>query len=140
MQTLNMAADYRPGYEKVPATGRELAANFCAHTLIGDPEGEALVEELFALGDGEAYRLIQAAMDEDDKNLSDAPQSLLDFFENISQPPDWWDPAATGPGIRSFHRHSDMIVQAFAAGVLVEGFTWKALQRISPGLSSSRDG
>ena len=123
MQTLKMAADYRPGYEKVPATGRELAANFCAHTLIGDPEGEALVEELFALGDSEAYRLIQAAMDEDDKNLSDAPQSLLDFFENISQPPDWWDPAATGPGIRSFHRHSDMILQAFAAGVLVEGFT-----------------
>ena len=35
----------------------------------------------------------------------------------------FWDPAATGPGIRSFHRHSDMILQAFAAGVLLEGFT-----------------
>ena len=82
-----------------------------------------MVEELFALGDSEAYRLIKAAMDEDDKGLSDPPQSLLDFFENISHPPDWWDPSFIDPGIRSFHRHSDMILQAFAAGVLVEGFT-----------------
>ena len=123
MQTLEMGSDYRPGYEKVPGADRELAANFCAHTMIGDPECEAVVEELFALGDSEAYRLIKAAMDEDDKGLSDAPQSLLDFFEKISHPPDWWDPSFIDPGIRSFHRHSDMILQAFAAGVLVEGFT-----------------
>ncbi len=123
MQTLGMGSDYRPGYEKVAAADRERAANFCAHTLIGDPEAEAVVEELFDLGDSEAYRLIKAAMDEDDKGLSDAPQSLLDFFEDISHPPTWWDPSAAGPGIRSFHRHSDMILQAFAAGVLVEGFT-----------------
>ena len=81
------------------------------------------MEELYTLGNEEAYRLIQAAMDEDDKGLSDAPQSLLDFFEKVSHPPAWWDPAATGPGIRSYHRHSAMILQAFAAGVLVEGFT-----------------
>ena len=123
MQTLGMGSDYRPGYEKVAAADRERAANFCAHTLIGDPEAEAVVEELFDLGDSEAYRLIKAAMDEDDKGLSDAPQSLLDFFEDISHPPTWWDPSAAGPGIRSFHRHSDMILQAVAAGVLVEGFT-----------------
>ena len=123
MQTLEMGSDYRPGYEKVPAAEREIAANFCAHTRIGDPQCEAVVEELFDLGDSNAYRLMKAAMDEDDKGLSDAPQSLLDFFEDISNPPAWWDPSATGPGIRSFHRHSDMILQAFAAGVLVEGFT-----------------
>ena len=62
-------------------------------------------------------------MDEDDKGLNDAPQSLLDFFEKISHPPTWWDPASTRPCIYSFHRHSDMVLQAFAAGVLVEGFT-----------------
>lgn len=123
MQTLEMGSDYRPGYEKVPAAEREIAANFCAHTRIGDPQCEAVVEELFDLGDSNAYRLMKAAMDEDHKGLSDAPQSLLDFFEDISNPPAWWDPSATGPGIRSFHRHSDMILQAFAAGVLVEGFT-----------------
>ena len=70
MQTLGMGSDYRPGYEKVAAADRERAANFCAHTLIGDPEAEAVVEELFDLGDSEAYRLIKAAMDEDDKGLS----------------------------------------------------------------------
>ena len=118
-----MVPDYRPGFEKVPAADRELAANFCAHTLIGDPEGEALVEELFSLGQGEAYRLIQAAMAEDDRVLYHAPRSLLEFFEKASRPPAWWDPAATSSGIYSFHRHSDMILQAFAAGVLVEGFT-----------------
>jgi hypothetical protein len=123
MQTLEMGSDYRPGYEKVPAAEREIAANFCAHTRIGDQQCEAVIEELFDLGDSNAYRLMKAAMDEDDKGLSDAPQSLLDFFEDISNPPAWWDPSATGPGIRSFHRHSDMILQAFAAGVLVEGFT-----------------
>ncbi len=83
MQTLKMGSDYRPGYEKVAATDRELAANFCAHTVIGDPQCEAVVEELFDLGDSDAYRLMKAAMDEDDKGLSDAPQSLLDFFEDI---------------------------------------------------------
>ena len=62
-------------------------------------------------------------MDENDKGLSGAPQSLLDFFEKISHPLAWWDASATRPGIRSFHRHSDMILQAFAAGVLVEGLT-----------------
>ena len=54
MQTVEMATEYRPDFEKVSPADRELAANFCAHTLIGDPEGEALVEELFALGDEEA--------------------------------------------------------------------------------------
>ena len=123
MQTPPMGSDYLEGYEKVPLADRVLAAKFCAHTLVGDPEGEAVIDELFALGEQEAFRLIKAAMDEDDKGLNGAPQSLLDFFEQISHPPSWWDPTATGPGIRSFHRHSDMILQAFAAGVLVEGFT-----------------
>ena len=123
MQSLQMGSDYRAGYQKVPPLDRELAANFCAHTVIGDPEGEELVEKLFALGNAKAYSLIRAAMNEDDKGLSDAPQCLLDFFEKASRPPAWWDPTATNPGIFSFHRHSDMILQAFAAGVLVEGFT-----------------
>ena len=123
MQSLQMGSDYRAGYQKVPPQDRELAANFCAHTVIGDPEAEELVEKLFALGDAKAYSLIRAAMNEDDRSLSDAPQYLLDFFEKASHPPAWWDPTATDPGIFSFHRHSDMILQAFAAGVLVEGFT-----------------
>ena len=37
MQTLQMGSDYRAGFERVPIKDRELAANFCAHTMIGDP-------------------------------------------------------------------------------------------------------
>lgn len=121
--TLRIPSDYATGYEKARLIAPETAASYCAHTLIGDPEGEALIEDLFALGEGTAYRMIQAAMDEDDKGLSGAPQSLLDFFEKASLPPDWWDPVATGPGIHSFHRHADLILQAFVGGVLVEGFS-----------------
>ena len=44
----------------------EIASNYIAHTVIGDPEADALVQELSSLDPGQTGRLIQAAMDGDE--------------------------------------------------------------------------
>ena len=68
-------------------------------------------------------RLIQAAMNQDDAGLRDAPQSLLAFFESCEKQPDWLDFSAFGPGIRMFHRNSKLVLGAMVGGTLVEGFS-----------------
>ena len=55
--------------------------------------------------------------------LRDAPASLRKFFKEAETPPEWLNYAAFAPGVRMFHRHSQVILAAFVAGVLIEGFT-----------------
>ena len=56
--------------------------------------------------------------------MTGAPQALRDFFIDMppADPP-WLDYEEFVPGIRAFHRNSDLILSGFAAGVLVDGFT-----------------
>ena len=56
--------------------------------------------------------------------MTGAPQALRDFFIDMppADPP-WLDYEEFVPGIRSFHRNSDLILSGFASGVLVDGFT-----------------
>jgi len=55
--------------------------------------------------------------------IGDAPSELRRFFDAIEPVPSWFDPAATIPGCRAFHRNSEMFLGAFVAAVLIEGFT-----------------
>ena len=55
--------------------------------------------------------------------MREAPELVRDFFEKMDVLPDWFSYAETEPGIRGFHANSALILQAFVAGVLVEGFT-----------------
>ena len=69
-------------------------------------------------------RLIEAAMNrEGDEALRDAPASLQKFFREAETPPEWLDYSAFAPSVRMFHRHSQVVLAAFVAGVLIEGFT-----------------
>ena len=120
---MNIPTDYGPGYEMARALEPEIASNYIAHTAIGDPEADALVQELYSLDPGQSGRFIQAAMDGDEETLAAAPTSLLDFFERIESPPDWVDFPSFIPGIRMFHRNSRLVLGAFVGGVLVEGFS-----------------
>ena len=121
---MNTPTDYRKGYEKARAVAPEIADKYIAHMHIGDPLGEAMTEDLAELSSERSRRLIQAAMNEEDKEaLRDAPASLREFFREAETPPEWLDYSALAPAVRMFHRNSQLILAAFVAGVLIEGFT-----------------
>ena len=121
---MNIPIDYRPGYEKARAIAPEMASNYVAHTLLGDPVGEAMAQDFTELGAEESRRLIEAAMNEEGgEALRNAPASLREFFREAETPPEWLDYAAFSPAVRMFYRNSQIILAAFVAGVLIEGFT-----------------
>ena len=121
---MNIPTDYTQGYEKARAVEPDLADKYVAHTLIGDPVGEAMMEDLSELGAGEQRRLIEEAMNNGSGDaLRDAPASLREFFGEAEALPEWLDYSAFAPGVRMFHRNSQVILAAFVAGVLIEGFT-----------------
>ncbi len=83
-----------------------------------------MTEDLAELGPQKSWGLIQAAMEsEGEEVLRDAPASMREFFKESETPPDWLDYSAFAPGVRMFHRSSGVILAAFVAGVLIEGFT-----------------
>ncbi len=122
--SMKMPTDYTIGYEKARAVAPDIADKYIAHTFIGDPLGEAMMEDLAEFTPQESERLIQAAMNQEgEEALRNAPASLREFFRDAETPPEWLDYAAFAPGVRMFHRNSQVILGAFVAGVLIEGFT-----------------
>ena len=119
----NIPSAYIPGYVKARDLERRLASSYLAHTVIGDPDADALMNELADFPLAEANRLIQAAVDGDHSALANAPPTLLHLFNQLETPPDWVDQRDFAPGIRMFHRNSRLILGAFVGGVLVEGFS-----------------
>ena len=122
---LDLPACYRDRYDKARALDPKLASNYVAHTRIGDPIADAMMEALEAIGPRESWLTIQTAMDDldDESALKDAPREVRDFFEELKSPPDWVDEASLIPGMRMFHRNSRIILGAFVGGTLVEGFS-----------------
>ncbi len=120
--TVKLPTDYLPGYERARAVNPELADRYVAHTRIGDPEADSMMEELAAVDPERAFRFLQAGMDEEHDVLRDAPASVRAFFENVDTPPAWVDEDAFQPGVRMFLRNSKLVLGAMLGGVLVEGF------------------
>ena len=123
---MKVPTDYTLGYEKVRAVAPDIADNYIAHTVIGDPLAEAMTEDLAEFSAEESTRLIQAAMDEEGWEggvLANAPDSLRKFFKEVETTPEWLNYSAFAPGVRMFHRNSQIVLAAFVAGVLIEGFT-----------------
>ena len=121
---MKIPSDYNLGYERAAKLGNGVASNYLAHTLVGDPLAEKMVDDLEELGPSKSWRLIEAAMQEEDEDaLRDAPASLREFFDYSATPPAWLDYSEFAPAVRMFHRNSGVILAAFVAGVLIEGFT-----------------
>ena len=120
---MNVPTDYIEGYEKARAIDAELADRYVAHTTVGDPEADAVMEEIAALGREEGNRFVHAGMEQDEDELREAPQLVRDFFKGLDTPPDWVDPAAFIPGIRMFHRNSRLVLGGMVGGTLIEGFS-----------------
>ena len=116
--------DYRAGYEQARLIDKEAADTYVAHTLVGDPVMDAVVEELAPLPQSQVHQFIQAGMEGDRDGMRDAPQLLRDFFLDAPEPdPHWLDHGAFGPGIRAFQRNSVLVLSAFVTGVLIDGFS-----------------
>ena len=116
-------SDYKAGYEKARLVDRETADNYIAHTHIGDPVMDAVVEELASLPQIQVHQFLRAGMDEDREGMRNAPQLLRDFFIDAEQPdPEWLDHGAFAPGVRAFQRNSVLVLSAFVTGVLIDGF------------------
>ncbi len=121
---MNIPTAYLPGYEKARLVDSEFAETYVSHTAIGDPIMDNLLEELQGLDQGDVHRYIRAGMDEDRAELRQAPQVVRDFFVDAPPPePEWLDHSAFSPGIRAFHRNSGLVLAAFVAGALIEGFS-----------------
>ena len=121
---MKIPTDYIKGYEKARAIAPDIADKYLAHTHIGDPLGEEMADDLASFRPEEAHSLIQSAMDnEGEEALRKAPDSLRKFFKESEALPEWLDYSAFAPGVRMFHRNSQVILAAFVAGVLIEGFT-----------------
>ena len=121
---MKIPTDYIPGYEKARAIAPDIADKYIAHTHVGDPLGEEMTDDLSKFNPEEASILIQSAMDnEGEEALREAPASLQKLFKEAETLPEWLDYSAFAPGVRMFHRNSQVILAAFVAGVLIEGFT-----------------
>ena len=113
---------YEEGLAKARALDPETASKYIAHTLVEDPEADAVEDLLASLEPTAAARFVSAAMDQDEDELARAPRVLRDFFEGLETVPSWVDFSALTPGIRMFHRNSRLVLAAFVAGTLIEGF------------------
>ena len=113
---------YRHGYREALAVDLDAAYTYVAHTLVGDPVMDAVIEDLAPFPQSEVHRFIQAGMEEDHDGLKDAPGSLQEFFLDPTPDPDWLDHDAFTPGIRAFQRDSYRILSGFVTGVLTDGF------------------
>ena len=121
---MEIPSDYADGYEDARTVDPDLASNYVAHAMIGDPEADAAVDELASLQPEEAARYIRIALEAgDDGAMRGAPPALTNLIEGLGTPPEWVDFAAFNPGIRLFHRNSRLVLGAFVGGVLVEGFS-----------------
>lgn len=114
--------DYRAGFIQGKLIDEALAENYIRHTLIGDPDADALIAYLSTLSPEEAENWLRQGIEIGLDGLADAPDEVRDFFAKVETVPAWFDPQKVNKGCAAFHRHSTMFVGAFVAGVLVEGF------------------
>lgn len=115
-------SEYRAGFRQAKLIDQGLAETYMRHTLIGDPDADALIEYLSALSPDQAEHWIREGIENGLEGLADAPVPVREFFEKVEAVPEWFDPAQVRIGCAAFHRHSTMFIGAFVAGVLVEGF------------------
>lgn len=113
---------YDEGLAIAQALDPEIASKYIAHTLVEDPEADAVADLLASIEPTAAARFVSAAMDQDQDELARAPRVLRDFFDGLETVPSWVDFSAFTPGIRMFHRNSRLVLAAFVAGTLIEGF------------------
>ncbi|MYD78361.1 MAG: DUF2236 domain-containing protein [Gammaproteobacteria bacterium] len=121
---MKIPSDYQKGYKKALQIDGERATNYVAHTTIGDPLADELVDDLSHLEHNQSAELLKTALSADSSRIGkDAPASLKKFMEFYDDAPEWVDFDAMKPGFAMFHRNTRFVLAGMVAGTLVEGFT-----------------
>ncbi len=121
---MNIPTDYAEGYPKARKIDAERADRYVAHTTIGDPDADAMMDELAGIPQAEAMEYLRAGMEAEYRSLLvDAPESVQKFFHSVDIDPDWVDHEEFMPGVRMFHRNSKLVLGGMVGGTLIEGFS-----------------
>lgn len=114
---------YAEGYATARDADSALADAYMRHTCIGDPDLDAVMDDVADL-DGHLLQCgIRAGIERDREELRRAPRSLRHFFEDKVGPPPWLDMEAHAPAVRAFNVNAANVLVAFVCGVLIEGFS-----------------
>ena len=81
---MNLPTAYQPQADTALADYPDDALCYLSHTTVGDPQADALVEELHDMPREQAYNFIQAGIYQDESALRGAPQAVQDFFDEIA--------------------------------------------------------
>ena len=120
---MQIPSSYQSGYKEALLTDPDLAKTYIQHTLIGDPDADALINAISDVDYEQQGEIIRAGMNRDEKRLRDAPQAVRGFFEKVGTPPVWFDPQSVYPGCRGFQAYSDLFLTSFVVDIIVQGFT-----------------
>ena len=116
-------SSYTEGYRKARKVDEKLADSYIEYTLIGDPLADRANDSLAEYSHEEAHELIEACMNGNEKEVRNAPQELRVFFEELSTPPDFFDPDKTVSGARAFYKYSDLFFVGLVLDSLVTGLS-----------------
>ncbi|MXX57560.1 MAG: DUF2236 domain-containing protein [Rhodothermaceae bacterium] len=116
---------YQLGYEKARSVDRVLADLYVRHTTIGDPELDPVIEECSESLPPDVFsRYIRAGILQKEDFLTGAPDSLREFFHGVDNTnPPWLSYESFRPATRAVYKNASLVLAAFVAGALVEGFT-----------------
>ena len=120
---MNIPTDYIPGYEAARTMDADLASRYVAHTTIGDPDADALMDVLAVFDGREAERMVRGWANHESETIRGLPSAVRDALARLETVPDWLDHGAFGPGSRMALRNSRLVVAGLLGGVLIEGFS-----------------
>ena len=120
---MEIPGSYRDGYEQARKVDAPTADLYLKHTTIGDPDADAVMDELDQHPGRQRHEWIGRGIEEGPDGLKDAPAILRDFFASMEKVPEWFDPEASLAGCQGFHRDSEMFIGSFVGAVLIEGFS-----------------
>ncbi len=120
---MDIPTEYLAGYTATRFRNPTEADNYILHTRVGDPLADAASLALSELPPDESERLVSAGMDDLPEVLRAGPPQVAALFEDAAHTPDWVDLDSYRDGSRLFFRHSNIVLGAMLAGVLIEGFS-----------------
>ena len=116
---------YRAGYSRAISKNQALVDTYIHHTTIGDPKLDPVIEECLSLMDSKTLsHFVRAGIEQKAEALSRAPNSLREFFHELDRKtPLWLDYESFRPASLAVYRNANLVLGAFSAGALVEGFS-----------------
>ncbi len=114
---------FRAGYEATRPSNPELTDSYVAHLSIGDPDADAVVDELADVPPEKIDEFVRALLEDDGRKGDSAPRVLREFVDGSVALPEWYRSVPVQPGSRGFFRQSDLFLTAFVASTIVRGFS-----------------